>query len=357
MQPMSAPKRVTLDKIASAAGRGRKLGPAVDLGFEIPARVGVVVAGRVLNVKTTYNTLEDEHGRMRLLLPGDVVAGMLGFRNALHGYVGHVPDAVAPGDELNILNLGGVIGKCTSFNPDVGRPYRLEIMGAVMHYPTFGEREARPLVLERSPALDSPRLPDRLPPIVVVVGTAMNAGKTTAVCEVLRHLKRKGKTVAAAKCTGVSLLRDTLEMRDFGAAKIMSFMDMGVVTTAAADGPPVTRAIIAALAEEDPDVILLELGDGILGTYGVAEILSDKGITAALTATVLCASDPVGAWGGVHLLEQRFGIKPCALTGPVSDNKGGTTAVEEEFGVPAHNARRDGEALTDRVLAALEDGS
>lgn len=350
----TGPKRVILDKIASAAGRGRKLGPAVDLSYDIPARVGAVVAGRVLNAKTTYNTLEDEHGRMRLLLPGDVVAGMLGFRNALHGYVGHVPDAVAPGDELNILNLGGVIGQCTSFNPDVGRPYRLEILGAVMHYPTFGVREPRPLVLERSPALDDPQLPKALPPVVLVVGTAMNAGKTTAICEVLRHLKRTGRKVAAAKCTGVSLLRDTLEMRDFGAAKIMSFMDLGVVTTAAPDGPPVTRAIIAALAQENPDVILLELGDGILGTYGVAEILSDPGIRATLTATVLCASDPVGAWGGVHLLKTRFGISPCALTGPVSDNKGGTSAVETEFGVPAHNARREGEALTDRVIEALE---
>lgn len=347
------PKRVILDKIASAAGRGRKLGPRVDLGFSIPARVGVVVAGRVLNQKTTYNTLEDEHGRMRLLMPGDVVAGMLGFRNALHGYVGHVPDSVVPGDELNILNLGGVIGKCTSFNPNVGEPYRLEILGAVMHYPTFGEREPQPLVLERSEALDDPQLPADLPPIVVVVGTAMNAGKTTAVCQVLRHLKRAGKTVAAAKCTGVSLLRDTLEMRDFGAATIMSFMDLGVVTTAAADGPPVTRAIIAALAKTSPDVILLEFGDGMLGTYGVSEILADAEIKAALTATVLCASDPVGAWGGVHLLRERFGITPCALTGPVSDNKGGTAVIEREFGVEAHNARRESEALTALVLKAI----
>jgi hypothetical protein len=279
---------------------------------------------------------------------------MLGFRNALHGYVGHVPDSVAPGDELNILNLGGVIGKCTSFNPNVGAPYRLEILGAVMHYPTFGEREPRPLVLERSADLLDPQLPASLPPIMVVVGTAMNAGKTTAICQVLRHMKRAGKTVAVAKCTGVSLLRDTLEMRDFGAAKTMSFMDLGVVTTAAADGPPVTRAIIAALAKTSPDAILLELGDGLLGTYGVAEILSDPEIKAALTATVLCASDPVGAWGGVYLLRERFGITPCALTGPVSDNKGGTAAVEHEFGVPAHNARRDGEALTALVLEVLE---
>ena len=45
--------------------------------------------------------------------------------------------------------------------------------------------------------------------------------------------------------------------------------------------------------------------------------------------------------------------KGCVLTGPVSDNKGGTAAVEREFAVPAHNARRDGEALTKLVLEVL----
>ncbi len=351
------PKRVILDKIASAAALLGGIKPSTDLGFEIPARVGAVVAGRVLNVKTTYNKLEDEHGRMRLLMPGDVVAGVLGFRNALHGYVGHVPDAVASGDELNILNLGGVVGRCTAFNPDVGAPYRLEILGAVMHYPNFGEREPRPLVIERSKALETATLPDPCPPVVLVVGTSMNAGKTTAVCQLLRFLKRAGKTVAAAKCTGVSLLRDTLEMRDFGASKTMSFMDLGVVTTAADDGPPVTRAVIQALAKDDPDIIMLELGDGLLGTYGVSEILSDPGIQGVLKATVLCASDPVGAWGGVHLLRERFGITPCVLSGPVSDNKGGPSAVEAEFSVPARNARREGGALTELLLAALVEGS
>ncbi|RMG10549.1 MAG: hypothetical protein D6731_17225 [Planctomycetota bacterium] len=349
------PKRVVLDKVASAAVHG-KVAPRVDLGFDLPARPGAVVAVRVLNQKSTYNTLEDVHGRMRLVMPGDLVAGVLGFRNALHGYVGHVPERVAPGDVLNILNLGGVIGACTSYNPDVGRPYEVEVLGAVLHYPTFGERAPRPLVIERSPELERTELPAEVPPVVVVAGTAMNAGKTTAVCALIRHLKRRGKRVAAGKCTGVSLLRDTLEMRDFGAASTRSFMDFGVVTTSADDGPPVTRAIVAALAQERPDAIILELGDGILGTYGVSQILEDPELRRVLSATVVCASDPVGAWGAVRFLDERFGIRPCALTGPVTDNEGGAAAVRREFGIEARNARRAGDELTELVLAALEGG-
>ncbi len=350
----TAPKRVTLDKIASSTILGN-VKPRVDLDARIPARAGTVVAGRILNSKSVYNTLEDPSGRMRLVQQGDIIAGALGHRNALHGYVGHVPEQVNVGDVLNVLNLGGVIGKCTSQNPEVGPPFQFEVLGVVMHYPNFDRRSPVPLVIERSPKLlqAGVNTGSKLPPVIAVAGTSMNAGKTTAICELLRRLRRGDRRVAAAKCTGVSLLRDVLEMRDFGAARIMSFMDLGVVTTAREDGPSVTRAIIRELASDQPDIIVLEFGDGILGTYGVPEILSDPDIRDALSAVMLCAGDPVSAWGGVHLLQSRFGITPCVITGPVTDNAGGTAAAEDEFGVPAHNARRDGDGLVKQVLKAI----
>lgn len=348
----STPRRVTLDKIASSTLLGQ-VKPRVDLDPRIPARSGTVIAGRILNNKSVYNTLEDPNGRMRLLQEGDIIAGALGHRNALHGYVGHVPTDIKVGDILNVLNLGGVIGKCTSQNPEVGPPFQVEMLGAVMHYPEFGRRDPVPLVIERSPELSDPTLPDNLPPVVAVAGTSMNAGKTTAICELLRRLRRADKRVAAAKCTGVSLQRDVLEMRDFGAHKTMSFMDMGIITTAREDGPGVTRAIIRQLAKHSPDLIMLEFGDGILGTYGVPEILADDGIRKALKAVVLCANDPVGAWGGCHLMRERFGITPCVITGPVTDNAGGTAAAEAEFAIPSYNARRQADLLVAEVTKAV----
>ena len=102
-------RRVQIDKIASVTVRLGLEKNAV-LGDEIPAVEGTVVAARVKNAKTTYNTLEDVHGRMVQLYPGDIIAGALGHRDALYGFSGYVPEAVKPGDELNVLNLGGVIG-------------------------------------------------------------------------------------------------------------------------------------------------------------------------------------------------------------------------------------------------------
>jgi len=98
---------------------------------------------------------------------------------------------------------------------------------------------------------------------------------------------------------------------------------------------------------------VFELGDGLLGTYGVESILRQPDIKAALTAVVLSANDPVAAWGGVKLLRERFHIEPCAVTGPATDNQVGVEIITAQMGVAACNALSSGAALGDRVIEAL----
>ena len=93
--------------------------------------------------------------------------------------------------------------------------------------------------------------------------------------------------MAAFKATGVSLRRDILAMEDAGARDTAIFTDFGVVTTTEESGPALTRTMLTELAAEAPDVIVFELGDGLLGAYGVEAILDATDIRAALTAVVL----------------------------------------------------------------------
>src|ERR1700730_5569206 len=76
-------------------------------------RAGDVIVVRVLTDNATYNMLELPTGRLAKVNPGDVLVGVLGRRRALKGFVGDVPETVAVGAELHLLNLGGVIGSCT----------------------------------------------------------------------------------------------------------------------------------------------------------------------------------------------------------------------------------------------------
>jgi hypothetical protein len=166
-------------------------------------------------------------------------------------------------------------------------------------------------------------------------------------------MRHRGLAVHAFKATGVSLRRDILAMEDSGARRSMIFTDLGIVTTTAASGPALTRTMLTEMTQGRPDVVVFELGDGILGAYGVEAILAAEDIRRSLSAVVLSANDPVAAWGGVKLLRERFHIEPCAVTGPATDNAVGVNIIEQQMGVRAVNAMSAGATLGDHIIDSL----
>ena len=252
-----------------------------------------------------------------------------------------------------MLNIGGVLGVCDSANPDKGKPFDCRVLGVVLTFPYLGERIGVPAragyrKLDPHAALDTQGVP-----VVALAGTCMEAGKTAAACAMVSRMRHRGLVVDCFKATGVSLRRDILAMEDAGARNSMIFTDLGVISTNRATGPALTRTMMTELAAKKPDVIVFELGDGILGTYGVDSILDCADIRQSLTGVVLSANDPVAAWGGVKLLRERFGVEPCAVTGPATDNAVGVDIIREQMKVPAHNALTDGAGLADCVIAAI----
>ncbi|MFM7626489.1 MAG: hypothetical protein ACKO7G_08465 [Gammaproteobacteria bacterium] len=346
-------RTIVVDKIASitqACGLGHEVRISTD---NIPSEEGVVVVVEILSSKANYNTLELTSGRMAKVNKGDIVVGALGHRKALFGYSGHVPERVAAGDIIQMLNIGGVLGVCDSANPDKGKPFDCRVLGVVLTFPYLGERIGVPAracyrKLDFAAPLDAQGVP-----VVALAGTCMEAGKTAAACAMVSRMRHRGLVVDCFKATGVSLRRDILAMEDAGARNSMIFTDLGVITTTRAVGPALTRTMITELATKKPDIIVFELGDGILGTYGVDSILECDDLRGALTGVVLSANDPVAAWGGVKLLRERFKVEPCAVTGPATDNAVGVDIIREQMGVPAFNALTDGAALGDRVIEAV----
>ena len=343
--------RIRLDRISSST-RNAHLSTEVILGPDIVCAKGYVLAVRILGDKSTYNTVEDLAGRMIALRAGDVLAGTLGNRRALRGYAGVVPDTLAVGDTIEVLNLGGILGRCTSINPDIGRPFQAEVLGAILTFPELGDRVGRPAHIRTGAVPPADRLETAIP-VVYVAGTCMNAGKTVAATELVRGLTRSGLRVAAAKLTGVSLMRDALSMQDAGALTALTFNDAGIASTRAGMTVPVAKGIFNRLASVKPDVIVAELGDGILGEYGVQDILRDEELTGVAAAFVMAAPDPVGCWGAHELMTKSFNLPVTVITGPATDNEVGRDYIERVLHLPAHNALRDPAGLTGVVLNAL----
>ena len=80
--------------------------------------------------------------------------------------------------------------------------------------------------------------------------------------------------------------------------------------------------MLTELSAGKPDAIVFELGDGLLGTYGVDAILECADIRRALTGVVLSANDPVAAWGGVKLLRERFSDRALRGHRPIDRQPG-----------------------------------
>lgn len=343
-------RRLVADKIASVAARVA-LTEDVTISLKtFSPRPGDLIAVRTLSENPKYDRLELTTGRQARLNLNDVVVGVVGARRALRGYVGDVPAELTVGDELHLLNMGGVIGRCSGYHQEFGPPIKLEYLGAVTQDGrrlNLADFSLKPLSPARFEA-----------PIVAVCGSSMHSGKTRAASELVRRFVAQGYRVAAGKLSGVACLKDTLEMRDNGAVSTLSFADLGLPSTVGLDDLGwVARSIIAHLSAAEPDVIIVELGDGLLGGYNVGSILDEPLIRQSLAATVFCAGDFVAAWGGVELLKHRH-LLPDVISGSVTDSKMGVDFIRKELGLPAANAVTSGPTLFSiveaRVLAAAE---
>ena len=343
-------RTVEIDKIGSATsplGLGRSVNVIDASGFPL---AGDVVVVRALSESVTYGNLELPSGRLAKINRNDLLLGVLGKRRALKGFVGDVPESAVTGDRLHLLNMGGVIGVCKGHHSSLSDAIEVEIVGLA------SDEEGNVLNISDG-ALPSSDTLSAAAPIVLVAGTCMNSGKTVAAAEIIRRAANEGLRVAGAKLSGIACLRDTLNMQDHGAFVTASFLDCGLPSTVDhGDLASVAKGLLNHLGTYGPDLIVVELGDGIVGGYAVDSVLKDREIKAAISSFVFCASDYVGVIGGIAVLKE-LGIGIDVIAGSVTDSQMGEDFVEERFGIKAGNARRDGKRLFELVESKVAAAS
>jgi len=332
---------VVVHKIGSATC-GHILDRTVEICEGGKVRPGDIVVVKALEEKHVYDQLELVGGRLAHVSKDDVIAGVLGSRRALRGFVGHCPESVKTGGVLNILNLGGVIGVATSALEDLGQPLRVKVLGLAV-------RDGKVINIAENAIPPSEPL-DCQVPLILIAGTCMNAGKTRAAVEIIAQLNQRGFRLSGMKLSGVAALRDTLNMLDHGARQAMSFLDAGYPSTAGfTDLAPMAKGLLNRMAAvEALDGIVIEMGDGIIGGYAVDSFFRDAELRNAIKVHVMAATDLVAAWGAREVA-RSLGREVDIMTGPATDNSVGESYVEEQLGVPAANARTRGERLADFV--------
>ncbi len=218
-------------------------------------RPGDVALVRVERVGHHTRVMTAHEGRLRLY-PGDRLIGVFGNRYATDGFEANVLGT----DELSMLTDAGMIGTVLSRHSSMKSPTRLSLAGFV------ADQDGAPLNLRQK--LFTPRRTRGLPPkTVLVVGSGMNSGKTTAAAKLTRALVEREVRVAACKLTGSVSYRDLSELRSTGADDVRDFSCYGFPSTYLADQTQLLdlfHTMLADAHECQPDVVVMEVADGVL---------------------------------------------------------------------------------------------
>lgn len=298
---------------------------------------GDLVLARV-EILGQHQRLESPHGRRAQLYEGDEIVVAFGERYAPDQFEAVVPDDLGPCD---LVAGGGVAGKVLSRHARMRRATRIAPIGLIAD--SFG----RPVNLSGF-ALPHRSLRERRPQVIAVAGTSMNAGKTTTAAGLIHGLSRAGLRVVATKVTGTGSGGDVWSMVDAGAAKVLDFTDMGHASTAGLPLDQIERtalSLIAHCAAEAPDVIVVEVADGVLQRE-TASLLSGPAFREAIDGVLFAAGDALGAVGGRDWLVAH-GHRVAGVSGLVSASPLATREAEAAMGMPVLTL----EQLRDPVFA------
>ncbi|MDX1414335.1 MAG: hypothetical protein R3293_09085 [Candidatus Promineifilaceae bacterium] len=306
-----------------------RISPLPDLPFTIEPlprelwQTGDYVVGEVNHRPSLLVRIEVRSGRTIEVMEGHLVVGAFARRFATLEAVGDWRDI---GEDLQMENLGGggVFGKMTSISPFLPTLISLTYKGHVLvHGEKCRMQDYVSNIAERPFPL----------PVIMVIGTSMSAGKTTAARVIIRQLKDMGYNVVGAKLTGSGRYRDILSMRDAGADYIFDFVDVGLPTTVC---PPLEyqkalKQLLTRIAAVDSDVAVIEVGASPLEPYN-GDIAVEQ-ISPNVRLTILCASDPYAVVG----LMNAYGRTPDLVAGLTTNTEAGIKLVKRLTGINALN--------------------
>ncbi len=290
------PSRLASVRVAYSARRVTREAMTTLLRGPIKPRAGDLVLARVDRLGQ-HQRIELSHGRRAQLYEGDEIIVCYGNRYAPDQFEAIVPERL---DECHLVAGGGIAAQMLSRHGSMKRPTTITPLGLV------GGADGHRLNLADW-GLSKPAATARRPYTIAVVGTAMNAGKTTTAANLIKGLVKAGVSVGAAKVTGTGAGGDRWTLVDAGADPVLDFTDAGFASTyrvPSAQVESIMTQLCAHLAAAGAGFIVLEVADGLFQEE-TARLLASPTFAALVDGMVFTAGDALGALAGVEWLRRR----------------------------------------------------
>ncbi|MGB8889380.1 MAG: hypothetical protein WCC87_21835 [Candidatus Korobacteraceae bacterium] len=297
-------------------------------GDELIARVGDVVLFRVLE-PGPFPDMETTWGGRVDIVSGRIYVGVICERNSTKYFAASFGEKRCSYNKLVLqwIAQSGGIGYCTGCSPALseqtgyGRPADVEVIGIL--YDSSRQTYLNTISISGLDSSD-PQPQVEISPVLLVLGTTTDVGKTTVACRLLQELSQK-VTCAAIKASGTEWVQDSLLHTNSGAAWGMNFGFVGLPTTYSIDAALYKRAITRLYHYLDdprriprykrppadryepwprPDMVLIEHGGDILGA-SVPVFLDDDYLTEPVRMIIVCSESALAMIGALKELSAR----------------------------------------------------
>lgn len=294
------------------------------VGGAIRPRSGDVVLARIARLGH-HRHVEQPNGRRSALNEGDLVILAYADRYATDQFESYVPHTLGP---CHMVASGGIASHVRSRSKSVRAATNIVPLGLL------ADELGRPINVADH-RLPDVFVPEDRPRTVAVLGTSMNAGKTTTLRHMLFGMARAGLRPGATKVTGTGSGNDYWVMLDSGAHMMLDFTDAGLAATFRQPIPALERAmaqLVGSLSVGGCGVNFVEIADGVFQQENQRLLLSPL-VHDLVDTVVLAASDAMGAAQGVRTLTEH-GFDVCAVSGLMTKSELNIREAREALGLP-----------------------
>lgn len=273
-------------------------------------KVGDVIVVEVTKVANHTRIYSTDNKFLRIF-KGDVIVGILGYRYASDAFHADTIDL----SNLHLLTNSGLIGTVSEKHLSTIEPTRLKLLGTVVRKSDQGKINLKTALFQPG------TIGLNYPPVIFMVGTGMNSGKTTTTARIGRSLLEKGFSVSILKVTGSVSYRDLFEFEATGANYTADFSDYGFPSTYLCSQEELVSLYTRMLEDtipSKPDVVLVEIADGILQRETQLLLKSEiaKSTNVGVVLTALCACSALTI---VEKIKQ-LNYSPIAVSGIITNS-------------------------------------
>lgn len=280
--------------------------------------------------------LESKTGRIhQVLAPGYRCLVVFGNRYATDAYEARIPTEPTP--EVDLVSRSGVVSIVhQTAHGHVTTPTRIQLLGRVL------DPDDQPLNTIDHCLINPRRTTTQMPRarMILVVGTAMNAGKSTTAVAAGRALIATGHTVKSSKITGTASLKEILNMEDAGARNVSDFTYLGYPSTYLLSEDEllsIFNRLDRRYANNPEHFWVVEVADGI-GQRETAILLASTEVRNRIDRIVLCAADAFGALGALGELKDNHGLSADVISGLVGSSPLARAELAERTDIPICDA-------------------